>query len=305
MWRTIRFYNADAPAGDAAPAVTVEAAAPEAVPAAEVSPAPAEAESSAPAPVAEEKPAETDAAPWNGEMEHLVKQPWWAKLDEPTRKDVEAGLKSKWSNLEAGYSKKFQELAETRKAPAEWETEKAKLNDQLRDLQLLHDILGDGDKDTAGKIEAERARILAEHTAAVDKLKADYAAEMDPLRKELEDHRAFRAEIEKEREAAYQKQVDDYAATMAKKYGDILTNKDAADRFEKLLQGAVSDEEMDEAAAFVRQRFGIKAPKLPAAAEHASRGDGARVEADDVLPEGLSPDEMILRAARRAAARRR
>lgn len=300
MRRTIRFYNVDAPAGDAAPVV-------EAPPAESSAPA-AEAPPVADPPAAEPA-AESEPVPgWNGEMDHLGKQPWFSGLDEAVRKQVEDGLRAKWTNLEGGYSKKFQELAESKKAPAEWETEKASLTEARekaeRDLLLFQDLFGDDGKDVSAKIDAERKRLFDEYEAKLAKAGEEHAAKLTPMEKELTELRALRAEVEAERKAAYEKQVEDFAAKMASKYGDIFANKDAADRLEKMLPSLDSDEEMDDAADFIRKKFGIKAAKLPAAAEHASAGDGPRAD-NRTMPENMSPDDMILWAARNASARRR
>lgn len=301
MWRTIRFLNADAPGGDAAPAAdvapAVESSAP-AEPAAEPAPA-----TDTPSPAAEEP-----APGWNGEMDHLGKQSWFSALPDDVRKQVEEGLKAKWSNLEGGYTKKFQELAESKKAPAEWETEKAALTEARtkaeRDLALFQDIFGDEGKDASQKIDAERKRLFDEYEAKMAKAAEEHAAKLTPMEKELTELRALRAEVEAERKAAYDKQVEEMAGKMASKYGDIFTNKDAADRFEKMLAALDSDEEMDDAADFIRKKYGIKAVKIPAAAEHASRGDGPRADSR-AMPANMTPDQMIEWAAANAMSRRR
>lgn len=301
MWRTIRFLNADAPGGDAAPAADAAPAVESSAPAAESPPVEAPPAEAA-APAAEPVPG------WNGEMDHLGKQAWFSALPDDVRKQVEDGLKSKWSNLEGGYTKKFQELAESRKAPAEWETEKAALTEARtkaeRDLQLFQDIFGDEGKDASQKIEAERKRLFDEYEAKMAKAAEEHAAKLTPMEKELAELRAMRAEVEAERQAAYLRQVDELAAKMVSKYGDIFANKDAADRLQKMLATLDTDDEMDDAADFVRKKYGIKPAKLPAAAEHASRGDGPRADARSI-PEGLSPDEMIRLAVERASSRSR
>lgn len=303
MWRTIRFLNADAPGGDAAPAAdaapSVESSAPAEAAPAEVSPEPA------PEPAAESPAAEPG---WNGEMDHLGKQAWFSALPDDVRKQVEDGLKAKWSNLEGGYTKKFQELAESKKAPAEWETERTSLTEARekaeRDLQLFQDIFGDEGKDASQKIEAERKRLFDEYEAKMAKAAEEHASKLTPMEKELVELRALRAEVEAERQAAYTKQVEELATKMASKYADVFANKDASDKFEKMLMALDSDDEMDDAADFIRKKYGIKAAKIPAAAEHASRGDGPRADARSI-PDGLPPDEMIRLAVERAASRAR
>lgn len=285
-------YSADA-AGGGAP---VDVSPAESAPAAEAPAQPA-AESPAAAPASEPAPA------WNGELEHLAKQEWFAPLDEATRKAIESGVREKVKNLESGYGKKFNELAEQRKAAAAWEAEKARLvaewnaekegmtaalAKEKEDAELFRDLFGGDDKEFRAKLDAAKAEAVKPYE---EKVKA-----LESLTAEVESLRAFKTDAEAREKARYDAMVDAEAKVLQEKVADILPHKEAMDKLERLIGAG---EEVDDAIAYVKRKFGIKAPVMPESALNASRGDGPA--GAETVPQGLSMDQRIQWAVDRAA----
>lgn len=294
MLRRLFCFNQDASGGsDAAPAVAavvVEAAAVEAPVVAEAAAVEATAVVEVPEvvipPVVEPAKTEEPVEGWNGEVEHIAKQAWFDKLDEQTRTDVLAGIKTKYSNLEGGYGKKFTALADERRG---WESERGTLAAQIEQLNgeiaLFKDVFGADDKETLAKFEADKAELIRQHGET-----------LAPITTELESLRAFKAEIDAARATEYQAAVAKLAEEIQASCPDILAIPAASDTFDKLLMAGF---DVTEAADVTRRKHDIKAAKLPAAAEHASRGDGPNSR--DEMPQGLPIDQAIEIAVARAA----
>lgn len=229
------------------------------------------------------------AGGWNGELTHLNQQEWFSKLDEGTRKAVEAGIKAKYTNLEGGYSRKFQETATARK---QWEAKEKQLSSRIetleRESQLYTDIFGQGSPE-AKDVDAKLA-----------KLRDEYKAKYDPLEQEVMSLRAYKEETEAGKKSAYEKEVQQHATRMQEEYKDIFESDPASDYFEKLLR---ADFEEKEAVELTRAKFQLEPPRLPGAARHASRGDSpAMVER---LPfQRISSNDLIERAVEQAARQR-
>tara|TARA_R110000868_G_scaffold141241_2_gene357542 strand:+ start:847 stop:1596 length:750 start_codon:yes stop_codon:yes gene_type:complete len=144
--------------------------------------------------------AEPDAG-WNGEVEHLAKRPWYGKLSEQERKDIETGYKTKLKNYDTGYQKKFATLAEERRV---FETE---------------------------RVEAERNK----------KLLALYGGdeESKKVMSELEDLRTYRTKAEEREAAVQQAATEKMAKEMETDYADILESDEATDTMAKLLDAGI------------------------------------------------------------------
>lgn len=226
----------------------------------------------------------TQPDPWNGEIDHLQKQEWWSAIPEPVRPNIEQGLRTKWTNLEGGYSKKFQSLADERKA---WESEKSTLSQRLqaqeREALLYKDLFGGSDSEATSRFEQEKKELQ-------DKLAA-FEQEIAPLRE-------YKTKAEQASAQAYEAQVKAEADRMASAYKDIIEHKEEKvfDFFSKLVTAGIEE---DEAATMTRKKFDVSTPQPPKAAVVASRGDAP--QGRDGLPDGLSPIDMITRAAANAA----
>lgn len=291
-------YSADAAGGgaevvvDATPAADPAPAAPtvEATPAAE-SPVEAEAPRSDPPPA------------WNGELEHLAKAEWFTALPEDVRKTIEGGVREKVKNLESGYGKKFNELAEMKKSATAWEAEKAALLKQWEgekaglsaelakskeDAELFRDLFGGDESELRAKLDAAKAEAVKPYEEKVKALEA--------LTAEVESLRAFKTDAEAKEKAAYEAMVEKHAEELKEKVADILPHAEAMDKLERLIGAG---EDIDEAVAYVKRKFGIKAPTMPESALMASRGDGPA--GAEVAPKGLSMDERIQWSVDRAA----
>lgn len=155
-----------------------------------------------PAPLPPSTPQETDL--WNGEVEHLAKRPWYGKLSETEKKDLEAGYKNKLKNYDSGYQKKFSSLAEERKA---FEATKAEAD---RNRKLLALYSGDD----------ESQKVLAE----------------------LEELRGYRTQAEAREAERFQAEQAKMATELEKSYGDILESEEATETMAKLLEAGISTE---------------------------------------------------------------
>jgi hypothetical protein len=118
-------------------------------------PAPAEGlteESAAPAETATSN--EPSALPeWNGELDSLKDADWFKSIDEPRRNLVLAGLQQKYRHLEAGFTRKTQEMADFRKAAT---AKEEKLTKELAYYQRFLDT-GESPSDQL-RLEAAAAR---------------------------------------------------------------------------------------------------------------------------------------------------
>ena len=199
------------------------------------------------------------------------------------------GVRTKYTNLETGYNRKFQETAAARK---EWEAKERKLTARIQEVEreslLYKDIFGQGSPQ-AEDVESQ-----------LNALRAEYKAKYDPLEKELSDLRTYKTAAEQKAQAAYQQQVQVEATRMQEAYADILESDPAADYFEKLLR---AEFEEAEAAELTRTKFRIEAPRLPGAAAHASRGDSPPMR--ETLPfRRISSRDLIEKAVEQAARQR-
>lgn len=227
----------------------------------------------------------TEPSGWNGELDHLSKQDWYSKIPDDVRPHVEQGLKAKWTNLEGGYSKKFQSLADERKG---WESEKSTLSQRLaeqeREALLYKDLFGaGGDEEAATRFEQE---------------KQELAAKLAALEGELLPLREYKTKAEQAEAQAYEASVAKEAERLASSYKDIIEHKDdnVFRFFEKLVTAGIEE---DDAASMTRKKFEVAPVAPPKAAVIASRGDAP--QGRDGFPDGLSPTDMIRRAAANAA----
>lgn len=230
-------------------------------------------------------PAPTGTDSWNGEADHLEKRPWWSKLDESERADIKSGYEKKAKNLESGYTGKFQALADERKSWAAKEATWQKEAKELREEALfVREIFGGGSQE-AKDVDAKLAS-----------LKKEYEDKYAPVEAELTTLREFKSTAEKREADAHEKRVQAEEARLTQEYGDILSNKDAAEMFARLVTAEVDDAD---AAEIVRRKHQIVTPKMPGAAANTSRGDSPA--ASDRLPRGLSSRDLIERAVEMSA----
>lgn len=77
---------------------------------------------------------------WNGELESIQKEPWWADVPEDKRERVTAGLKAKHGKWQAGYQKKFEEF---RTREQGWTKEKEDLQAEVAKSKQSRDYYSD------------------------------------------------------------------------------------------------------------------------------------------------------------------
>jgi len=88
-----------------------------------------------------------EEAEWNGELESIQKEPWWADVPEANRARVTAGLKTKHGNWQNGYQKKFGEFSTKEKAiQAELDRLKGEVAKASERRGLFSAVLGGGGK---------------------------------------------------------------------------------------------------------------------------------------------------------------
>jgi hypothetical protein len=211
---------------------------------------------------------------------------------------VREGLRAKHATWESGYGKKFQEVAEFRKTAA---AEAAKVSAEMATLKAAHAAevrrLRDDAALLADLFGNEDGKAAQEHfEAKMAAREAEYQREKQALEGELGELRTYRETSKKQAAAAYEAAVEQEAQRLRTTYADILANETAAERFERLIQ---ANEDEAEAAAYVREKFVPKAPKVPAAALNAAAGDGPH--ASTVAPAGMTMDQRLEWAVNRAA----
>jgi hypothetical protein len=261
----------------------------------------ASAEVQAETPAADPAPSSegSNTAPsWSGELEQIAEQPWFSTLPADAQGVVREGLRAKHATWESGYGKKFQEVAELRKTASD---EAATLSTDLATLKAAHAAevrrLRDDAALLADLFGNEDGKAAQEHfDAKLAEREAAYQAERKALESEIGELRTYREASKKQAAEAYEAAVEEEAKRLRTSYADILANEIAAERFERLIR---ANEDEVEAAAYVREKFIPKAPKVPAAAVNAAAGDGPH--ASTTAPAGMTMDQRLEWAVNRAA----
>lgn len=174
---------------------------------------------------------DTPSAPlsdWNGELASLDGADWYQAIPDDVRNRVRSGLEAKYRNLEAGYTRKSQELAETRQ---QWEARKAR----EEKLVGIYSRIVNGDEGYLQQViqqaqEAEALREEAVKTAQAE-VEAKYAEEIRKYREAGGDPAAQQAATE--RMAALQKQyqeAQDALGALKQERDTLVQAQEAAER---------------------------------------------------------------------------
>lgn len=121
--------------------------------------------------------------PWNGELESLAKEPWWAQVPEDVRPHVEQGLKTKHGKWQSGFQTRFEGFNKDKLSLEERATRAEKDLEKTRtDREWVNKLLGEDDKlstlsteleglkATLSTKDAELETVRTEKTAAEAKL---------------------------------------------------------------------------------------------------------------------------------------
>ena len=217
------------------------------------------------------EPAE-DAPPsvfdWNGELDSIVKNDWFTRLDEPTRNTLTRGFEQKYRNFERGFTKSFQETAARRK---EVERREAKLREDEQRVQRWLT----GDADPMAEKQREIETLKAAHDAALQALRDEYEQsvrkaseewtgkygtaerERDELRQRLE---AFEYEAKQAEERQIEEAITEVEDWLKSEASDVYNHDEAFFGFCALTTAGFDPEA---AVKMVRAQFGPPPPPEP------------------------------------------
>lgn len=189
---------------------------------------------------------------WNGELDGLRKQPWWAHLPPEHATAVEAGLRQKHGAWQAGYQKRFGELDHAKRladarAMAQHGDRIADLERQLAAEKASHD-------------ETRRAANLytqwfaddgnADKISALEKEKEELAAKFADLQAKHDEHLAYRQGREAQDAEAVKADAEAEANSFVEANKDLLDDPDACELLHHLLE--TTDVDPHDVAAKVR-----------------------------------------------------
>jgi len=245
------------------------------------------------------------AVTWNGEIDALSEAEWFNSIDEKHRNVLLEGMQAKYKNLEGGFTKKTQEMAEFRKESA---AKEAKLASEVARYERW---LGSGDDLTAQAVkEADdlRAKLesaTATRTEAEEALRAQLAEEMIQKLTPVEQERdKLRQELETIKEAAYEQEVQRNNEVMQglvrwvdEHAPDLWDdgNEDALTAFTTQLEtGASSDPKMAlKVVGALFPKFNPSAPEeLPPALAAMNTDSSTAFELPGTAPQAKSYDEL-------------
>jgi len=168
---------------------------------------------------------EDAASAWNGELESLKSQPWWASLPENVRSSVEGGLKSKHATWQRGYQTKFEEF---KKGQQSWQQEKAALEKSVAEA-----------KDHSAWVE----RLLGSDDSA-----SELNAKIESLSKALSEKDSTLSALERERDE-WKTRLVTYEEQVAAKEAEYFDNKFKTD-YPDIYNDYSVDENGTESGAF-------------------------------------------------------
>lgn len=256
--------------------------------------------------VVEESGDTTEELTWNGELDALKAAKWFNEgIDEKYRNLLLDGMQSKYKNLEGGFTKKTQEMAEFRK------TAMAKEEDLERRLARYERWLGSGEDLSAQALReadelrqqleaATSARETAEQAlreeleAAARAQLAPVEQERDQLRQQLEAAQKLAAEQEEQHNTEVLQGLVKWVDNTAPGLWDD-DNEEALTTFTTLLEtGAAQDPQTAlKMVGALYPAFDPNAPEeVPPALEAANTDSAVGFELPGVAPERKSYAEL-------------
>ena len=191
---------------------------------------------------------------WNGELDSLQSADWFNNIDEKYRNPLIDGMQRKYKNLESGFTKKTQEIAEERKS---FEVREKALADELsrykRWLDTGEDLgtqaLREADDLRRQLQEATEAREAFEKTLR-EQLEQEFTQRLSPveqereqLRKQLEESQRIAREQEHQRNEEVLEELVKWVSDTAPQLWED-DHEDALSTFTSLLeQGVARDPE--------------------------------------------------------------
>jgi len=216
---------------------------------------------------------------WNGEIDSLEKAEWFSAIEERSRNALLEGMRSKYRNLESGFTKKTQELAEERKRiTAQEHTIKAELDRYRRWLGTGDDLTAQAKAEVAQmRTQLEALQSAKEGTdkelreRLTTELKQQYDQEFNPIREERDrykkDFEALQQAQLSEREAAFNKVMDGLVEWVDKNAAGLWDNEVALNRFMGLINSNPNEVDPEIAYKMLGVQFPEFAPKPEVAPE--------------------------------------
>jgi len=195
---------------------------------------------------------EETAISWNGELDSLREAEWFNSIEEKHRNVLLEGMQAKYKNLESGFTKKTQEMADFRKTAEEKEK---KLADELSRYRRWLDTgedLGTQALREADELRQQLAAATAEREAAEQRLREqleqEFGQRMTPLEQERDQLRQQLERAQQEAAAQEQARNEEVLDGLIKWVSDTApdlwddSNEEALSMFTTLLEtGAAAD----------------------------------------------------------------
>ena len=242
---------------------------------------------------------------WNGELDSLKSADWFNSIEEKHRNVLLGGMQSKYKNLESGFTKKTQEMAEFRKAAEE--KEQALVTELSRYKRWLDtgEDLGTQALREADELRQQLAAATQEREAAEKVLREQLAHEFsqqlspieqerDQLRQQLEESRRVAAQQEEQRNQEVLQGLIKWVDQTAPGLWDD-SNEDALSMFTTLLEtGAAQDPQTAlKMVGALHPAFNAAAPEeLPASIDVMNTESTASFELPGVASERASYDDL-------------
>lgn len=248
---------------------------------------------------------EETAVSWNGELDSLKSSDWFNSIEEKHRNVLLDGMQSKYKNLESGFTKKTQEMAEFRKAAEEKEQALAsELSRYKRWLDTGED-LGTQALREADELRQQLAAATQEREAAEKTLREQLAQEFsqqlspieqerDQLRQQLEESQRVAAQQEEQRNQEVLQGLIKWVDQTAPDLWED-SNEDALSMFTTLLEtGAAQDPQTAlKMVGALHPAFNASAPEdLPASIDVMNTESTASFELPGVAGERASYDDL-------------
>lgn len=242
---------------------------------------------------------------WNGELDSLKSANWFNSIEEKHRNVLLDGMQSKYKNLESGFTKKTQEMAEFRKAAEEKEQALAtELSRYKRWLDTGED-LGTQALREADELRQQLAAATQEREAAEKVLREQLAQEFsqqlspleqerDQLRQMLEESQRVAAQQEEQRNQEVLQGLIKWVDQTAPDLWDDA-NEDALSMFTTLLEtGAAQDPQTAlKMVGALHPAFNASAPEeLPASIDVMNTESTASFELPGVAGGRASYDDL-------------
>ena len=248
---------------------------------------------------------EETAISWNGELDSLTDAEWFNSIDEKHRNVLLDGIKSKYKNLEGGFTRKTQEMAEFRKAAEAKEKELASELARYKRWLDTGEDLGTQALREADELKQQLQNATAEREAAEKMLREQLEQEFgqrlspveqerDQLRQQLEESQRVAAQQEQARNEEVLDGLIKWVSETAPGLWED-ENEEALSTFTTLLEtGAASDPRIAlKMTGALFPQFNATAPEeIPASIDVMNNESTASFELPGVASDRASYDDL-------------